>query len=348
MLLFDGSSPRPVEPEEPERLPPSESPDPMDMLGNQDRLQEASAMTEDSQIIADSDEEMPSQELDSDLELLDEGVNNPDALDPDTRLERQSEASASLKLPPPLQPHNDSDTDEELPNLSQAFRPTQASKPNPPLRSSSPGREHSEGGIDLPAGGNGIKLVAIDSTPSSASSQEDSSSRREEADSTLHSPPTPVQVDSEMPSNPAEEPQEQGRALRKRTQAQLQPYTTDWMKFAKTAQRNQWGDLVTKESMYGAQHRPETAEEIAARLKKQKGQKIHTHGGWLEPDDGQRAMRPEDEARTERRLSRSPALSDDDDYELASPRSKRSDSLNQKVARKKGKRGHCSEFEVDL
>ena len=95
------------------------------------------------------------------------------------------------------------------------------------------------------------------------------------------------------------------RQLRQRTAAQLQPYTTDFLRFAKNATRNQWGDLVTREAVYGANHRAETTESIRRRLGVLKNRKVDTHGGWLELDDGSKALPPEvEEARLEAELRR--------------------------------------------
>lgn len=228
---------------------------------------------------------MPSQEPHSDVELLDEALNDRESL---ALPSRSASRSASPQLRPPLIPPAEDDSDDDLPSLSQAFGPPKATMQTAasPYASS-----HSAQKLSTTAQrhSGGIKLVAVVSSPVSSSSQKQPASGPD-----AQGPPTSVQphvsdrdsVDETLPH---------GRALRKRTQAQLQPYTVDWMKFAKTAQKNQWEGLVTREAMYGAQHRPETPEEVAARMKKHKSQKIHTHGGWLQPDAGQRAMHPEEE-----------------------------------------------------
>ena len=337
VVLFDPVSTHPEEPEEQHIA--SASPDPLDLLGHHHEENSASAaVPEDSQVIEDSDEEMPSQELDSDVELLSEGVNKQDTRSPESRQLQESHPSASPQLPPALGRMVASDSDDDLPTLSQAFAQTQASMPSRPTLSEDQALDpDNHDDARQATGRDGVRLVAIESTPTSASSRAGSSSRRDEADSQMGSPPTPVHPDLEGSLPPEEEPHPQGRALRKRTQAQLQPYTTDWMKFAKTAQRNQWGDLVTKEAMYGAQHRPETEAEIAARLNKLQAQKVHTHGGWLEPDAGRKAMRPEEEERIERMRSLTPRLSDDSDYEAVSPRPRaRSRSSSQRPNGRKG------------
>lgn len=282
----------------------------MDLLARHDAGSSPQDSHEAAQVVADSDEEMPSQELDSDVELLHSHINRQmeTAPSPD-----EKNTPSSPRLPPPLRSNSVLESDDELPSLGQALRPLQNTSTR---RSPSPQQAvpTNQGQSSPPVASRGIKLIAVEAT-SSASSSEDEAGPVPQPGNACATSISDIRNDDVADTRTGvEDTNLQGRALRKRTQAQLQPYTTDWMKFAKTAQRNQWEGLVTKDAMYGAQHRPETAEEMAARLKK-KAHKVHTHGGWLEPDEGQRAMRPDEEQRVEKQDHRMPRLSDDDDYD---------------------------------
>lgn len=106
-------------------------------------------------------------------------------------------------------------------------------------------------------------------------------------------PTPPRRRTSLSPSVPAEEPINEyivgGRAMRKRTAVQTNPYSIEFARFAKNALKNSWQGIITTAGL-GVNRREQEQYEEEKRRKKLReleanGKRVNTLGGWLEVED---------------------------------------------------------------